>query len=139
MLRDCILTPCDVDPDLLEARLLHCFRQHSSFTYPLPPLPPLPPGELSGDPFLEAAQVPFILGVRTHVSAPKSNTTCTTALKNDLETFGSALYQLRILVIHIQLFLEFIRLPATSVQSSLPAVRNLPRYLNNVTVSNGFL
>ena len=80
-----------------------------------------------------------IRGVRTHVSAPKSNTACTNALNNNPETFGSAPYRLRIFVICTQLFLALLRLPATAGQSSPPVVSTLPRYLNDITVSNGSL
>ena len=47
-------------------------------------------------------------GVTTHVSASKSSTACTTALKKNMETRGSSPYLLRILVIlfHTALSLE---------------------------------
>ena len=79
----------------------------------------------------------FIRGVRTHVSALKSNTACTAALKNILETFGSVPSWLRILVIRTQLFLDFHRFPDTDGQLSSPSIITLPRYLNDVMVSNG--
>ena len=78
-----------------------------------------------------------IRGVRTHVSAPKSNTACTTALENIPKTFGSAPYRIKILVILTQFFLALLRLHTNAGQLSPPAVKTLNRYLKYITVSNG--
>ena len=79
-----------------------------------------------------------IRGVRTHISAPKINTACTTPSNNNPYTFGYSPSQIRILVIRVHLFLSFLMLSATSGQSSSLFVSTLPRYLNNVTVYNGY-
>ena len=75
-------------------------------------------------------------GIRTHVSEPKSNTACTTAVKKCSNTFGYASYRLKILDIRTQIFLDFCKLSDTSSQFSPPAFNTLPRYLKDITVSN---
>ena len=61
-------------------------------------------------------------GVRTHVSDPKINTACTTALNNTPDTLGSVLYRPMILVRRAQLFHAFLKFPTTAGQLSHPAV-----------------
>ena len=56
---------------------------------------------------------------------------------NSPETFGSTRSWIIILVILIQILPAFFRLPATANQFSSPSFSTLPRYLNDVTVSNG--
>ena len=87
---------------------------------------------------LETAQGPLHMGFRTHVSGLKINTACTAALDTNPAILGSAPSRPRILVVQVQLFLALLRLPATSGQLSSPVVSTRPRYLNDVTVSNGF-
>ena len=59
ILRDCVLPPCDVYPDLLKYHFLHSFHQRRIFPSTLPPPPSLPPGETSNNPVLEASQGPL--------------------------------------------------------------------------------
>ena len=99
----CILPPRDVDPNIFEARLISCCRQRRLLPYTL---------RISCLPVSRCANLCWnlirdcsIWGFRTHVSSPKSNTACTTALKNNPKIFGSAPSRLRILIIRIQLFL----------------------------------
>ena len=87
---------------------------------------------------MKASQGPFYPGVRNHVSAPKRNTNCTTALKKCPDIFGYAPSRIKILDIRPQLFIDFCELPATARQLSSPAVITLPRYLNVVTFFKGF-
>ena len=77
-------------------------------------------------------------GVRTHISDPKSNTPWTTAFKNNPDILSYDPSRPRILVIHAQLFQDFLKLPTTSGQSLSPAIITRPSYLNKVTISNGF-
>ena len=56
LLRGIIMPPRDVDPNLLEARLLHCCRQLRIFPSPLPFGLWVPLGETLRKPVMEAAQ-----------------------------------------------------------------------------------
>ena len=76
-------------------------------------------------------------GVRTHVSDPKSNNTCTTTLKNILDTLWSTPSWPRILIRRAQLFRSFFKFPTNTRQSLSPAAKTRPRYLNKVTSSIG--
>ena len=55
-------------------------------------------------------------GVRTHISDTKSNTPWTTAFKNNPDILSYDPSRPRILVIHAQLFQDFLKLPTTSGQ-----------------------
>ena len=78
-----------------------------------------------------------IRGVRTHVSDPKRNTACMSILNKYPKNFGYAPFLIKILIIRTQMFLDFRRVPVTSGQFVYPAIITLPRYLNDVMVSNG--
>ena len=73
-------------------------------------------------------------GVSTHVSDLKSNTSCTTALKNIPDTLGLAPSHPMILDRLAQLFRAFFKLPTTPGQFSSPAVKTGPKYLKEMTV-----
>ena len=81
-----------------------------------------------------------IRGDRTHVSDPKSNTDWMTALEHKPNILGSAPSQTRILVIlviRVQLFQAFLKLPATAGKSLSPTIRICPRYMNKVNIYRG--
>ena len=76
-------------------------------------------------------------GVNTHVYKPKSNTACTTALKKNLKTRGSASSLLRILIILFHISLACDKFHTTSCQSSSAADITRPSYRTEVTISMG--
>ena len=76
-------------------------------------------------------------GISTHVSDPKSNTDCTTALENIPDTLRLAPSHPRILVSRTQLFRNFFKFPTTAGQLLSPTVNNCPEYFKKVTVSSG--
>ena len=76
-------------------------------------------------------------GVTTHVSDPKSNTACTTALKKNLDTHGSAPFLLTIIVILFHIALTRDKFLTTSIQSSPAAKITLTSYQKGVTISRG--
>ena len=67
--------------------------------------------------------------VTTQVSDPKTSTTCTTAFKNKLYTWGAPTYLLRMRVILLQNSLAQDKFLAKDVQSSSTANITRPRYL----------
>ena len=77
-------------------------------------------------------------GVSTHLSNSKSNTSWTTVLKKNPDTLGSDPSRPSILVIQAQLFLGFLKLNTTAGQFFYPSFMTRLRYLNKLTVSNGF-
>ena len=76
-------------------------------------------------------------GVTTQVSKLQINTACTRALKNNLDTRGSAPSLLRILVILFHTALTRDKFLTTSGQSSSAADITCPRYRKEVTIYRG--
>ena len=76
-------------------------------------------------------------GVTTQVSKLHINTACTRALKNNLDTRGSAPSLLRILVILFHTALEHDKLTTTADQSSSVAYITRPRYQKELSISRG--
>ena len=74
-------------------------------------------------------------GVTTHVSAPKSNTNWTMALKKNPDTSGLDPSLLNILGIILQNAHAFVRFRTTNGQSSFDADITIPRYLKDGTIS----
>ena len=68
-------------------------------------------------------------GVTTQVYNPKRNTTCTTALKKNPDTRGSAPYLLSIIIILFHTDLAQDKFLTTSSQLSSAADITCPRYL----------
>ena len=77
-------------------------------------------------------------GVNTQVSEPKSNTACTTALKKNPDTCGSAPYLLNILFILFHTTLALENLLTTAVQLLYDAKINRPTYPKEVTKWRAF-
>ena len=78
-------------------------------------------------------------GVTTQVSAPKSSTAWTTALKMNLDTCGAAPSLLRMRNILIQTFLARAKFFNTDGQLLSATKINRSRYLNEFTISRGHL
>ena len=75
-----------------------------------------------------------MMGVTTHISAPKSNTDCATALNKKPCNHGLAPSLHRILVILLQTADAFVRFRITSGQSSSAAYSTPLRYLKDRTI-----
>ena len=76
-------------------------------------------------------------GVTTQVSDPNSSTACTTDLRKNTDTRGSALYLLMILVIIFHTALSRDKFLTTAGQSSSASKITRPRHRKEVTISRG--
>ena len=76
-------------------------------------------------------------GVTSHVYVPKSNTTCTMALKKKPDTRGSVPYLLSILIILFHTSLAREKFLSTFVKPLFAADITCPRYRKEVTISKG--
>ena len=76
-------------------------------------------------------------GVTNQVSDQKSNTACTTALKKNPDTRGSAPSLLSILITLFHTALAHENFPTTASQSSSAAEITNPRYRKEVTIYRG--
>ena len=111
ILRDHILTPCDVYTDPLEACFRHFLLQWGLFPNPIPMSLRLTPGEPLRDPVLKNTQVPLHTGGRYPHLRPKQQHRMDRRLEKCPDTFGSTPSQLKIRDNRPQLFLAFWRLP----------------------------
>ena len=75
--------------------------------------------------------------VTTQASKPKRNTSCTTALKKNSKTCGSAPFLMIILVILFHTALAWDKFLTTAGQSSSAAESTRPRYCKEVIISKG--
>ena len=71
ILRDCILPPHDVGPNLLEACFWHCHLQRKIVPTPIPPPPWMPPGDSLHNTVLKATQGPLHPGGQDPHLCPK--------------------------------------------------------------------
>ena len=78
-------------------------------------------------------------GVATQVSDTNSNTACTTALKKNPDTCGSAPSLLRILVILFHTSLACEKFLTTAGQLSSAAKITRPRYQEEVSISRAYI
>ena len=76
-------------------------------------------------------------GVTTQVSDPKSNTTYTVALTNNMDTHGSAPSRMRIIVILFHTALTQYKFLTNAGQLLSAAEITRPRYLKEIIISRG--
>ena len=121
----------------LEYSLLPCHRRQVLLPFPVYLPPQEPPHQSLRQFVLEPPQYPDHVGVTTHVSAPKSSTNWTTALKKNPDTRGAAPSLLRIFVNFCHTARAFVRFLNTVSQSSSLSEITRPKYFKEVTISRG--
>ena len=117
----------DVYPDLFKTRLLYCCRQWR-IPPPLRAPPWMTPGDPLSDPVMEISQGLLHTGGQDPRLRPKKQHYLDDFLLKKRDILGSAPYWPRILVVRIQLFQAFLKLPVTVGQLSSPAVITRLRY-----------
>ena len=122
----CVLPLEYVDPDLLETHLHHLCLQQWIFRAPSYHRLRRFPVIIRANLCWKLPRAHPMQGFSIHVSDPKINTTCTTALENIPDTIWLTPYLPSILVIRAQLFRDFLKFPTTFSHSSPPPVKIPP-------------